>query len=228
GDQGGGGASNAPVYGPGGVYLGPANMIPPGAGSNEYGAAANRYFQQLAAAVNSHQLDEATSFRAAVAAGFTGDYRSWLITKDQIIHQQRLNRPSGGGYGGGGGGGGEGVQPPGVGTPPTVTPPSGGEPNVRPFGTLTGEVKFDESDIGALPQPYQPLVQQLMQSMGYTSTGFMGQFGEKGYTIGGQPKPLTDELLSSITSDPTAQAWLKWLAYRKGLLGVISPYPTTQ
>lgn len=221
-----GGGGGAGGEGAGGKFKLAPDADLPGVGkpaAKEYGGANNRYFQEIAHAEGRNEISDSDAWRAAVAGGFTGDYNSWLVTKDQIIHQSR--------QGGGGRATPSEVTPPGGGTtppavtpPPTATPP--GEPNIRPFPNLSGTIQFDENDIGSLPQVYQPLVQQLMQALGYTSTGFLGKFGEREYNIAGQPKKLTEDILNTITTDPTAQAWLQWLAYRKGMLGVIEPYPT--
>ncbi len=186
------------------------------------GSAANTYFQKLAFDVNAHRLSEPDSYTAAKSAGFGGTYNEWLITKDQIIHQSNVNR---------GGAGGElpgGVSAPVMGNPLAATPGSTAvtEPNVRPFGT-GATVLFDQTDLKSIPDAYRSLISRMMSQLGYISTGFMGAFGETEYQRPINPTALTDDLLNQVSTDPVAQAWLRWLAYRKGIYGSVSSYPIT-
>lgn len=185
----------------------------------EAGAAANRYFQDIVLS-QPQAADSYATYAAAVNGGFTGNYTSWLVTKDQILHQARGFRGGSSGGGGGGGGGAPGV------TPVTLPNPTVTEPNVRPFGPGP-TVQFDQSDLQAIPDSYRTMVDSLMRKLGYVSTGFMGQFGETEYQTPQNPVPLTDATLAQVSSDPAAQAWLKWLLYRKGVFSGVSPWPVT-
>lgn len=178
-----------------------------------YGAAYNTYFQKLA-----RELGDG-GYELAQKAGFRGSFKDWLIVKDQILHTGRSNF--------GGGGTGSATEPGAVVSPvATPIPTAVTEPNVRPFGAGS-TVQFDQSDLEAVPENYRQLVDNLMRSLGYVSTGFLGRFGQQEYQRPANATPLTPELLARVTNDPRAQAWLNWLMYRKGLSGAITQFPVT-
>lgn len=186
--------------------------------ATEAGAANNQYFRQIVFD-QPQAADSYATYAAAVRGGFTGNFTSWLVTKDAILAKNR----SGSSYSSGG----EVAAPAPAPAIPPQTPGGITEPSVRPFGSGR-EVQLDPTDLQTLENvstSYPGMFQSLMKALGYTSTGFMGQYGQMSYLTPQNPIPLTDTILSQITTDPTAQAWLKWLAYRKGIYGGISQFP---
>lgn len=125
----------------------------------------------------------------------------------------------------GGGGGGYPIGPP----RPGPTPPGPfkiTEPQLGRFRGRGQYMTFDEMDLGSLPEGVRTYVDRLMRMLGYVPTGVYGAYGAKEYFKSGSGTGQNvDQIIGSLSTDPNAQGWLKWFAYRKGLTPTTSPFP---
>ncbi len=132
--------------------------------------------------------------------------------------------PGGRGGGGGGGGGGGSVTVPPV---PPVTNPPPLEPNARPAQpNAQGILLLEDAMFATAPSNALQNFQRLLQSLGFQATGVYGRYVPTEWR--GRPGliSVTEDMLRSITNDPTSLAWLRWMAYRLGWYTTASPYPT--